>query len=373
MDTDVIIVGAGVVGLACGASLARAGFDTILLEQTSTIGSMTSSRNSEVIHSGLYYPTGSLKLEFCIAGRRKLYSYLKSRNISHADCGKIVVATSIAEVKKIEEIYSRALANGVEGISLIDDSDVATLEPEVRCMAAIWSRTTGIMDSHGLMTALRGELQDHGAMIAFQSKVERVTPLPSGGFETTTTSRDRISSRLIINCAGLFSHQIAYSIDGLDRNRLPPLFLAKGNYFTYKLKSPFNRLVYPTPVDGGLGIHATLDLAGRVRFGPDVEWLNVSEPNEIDYRVDDSRKPKFSDSIRTYFPAINKENLIADYAGCRPKLSGPGTSPADFRIDTCAQHNIPGLINLFGIESPGLTSALSIADHIKTLAVEFSM
>jgi L-2-hydroxyglutarate oxidase LhgO len=228
------------------------------------------------------------------------------------------------------------------------------------------------MDSHGFMTALRGELQDHGAMIAFRCKVARITPLPSGGFETTTSSGDRIKSRLVVNCAGLYAHQVACSTYGLDRSLVPTLFLAKGNYFAYKKKSPFNRLVYPTPADGGLGIHATLDLAGRVRFGPDVEWLSLTDPNEIDYRVDETRKFNFSNSIRSYFPALDTENLIPDYAGCRPKLTGPRSPSTDFRIDTSAHHKIPGLVNLFGIESPGLTSALSIADHVKGIALEFS-
>jgi L-2-hydroxyglutarate oxidase LhgO len=368
MDTDVIVIGAGVVGLACGAAMAGAGLDTILLEQTSTIGSITSSRNSEVIHSGLYYPTGSLKHQFCINGRQRLYCYLKSRNIRHMNCGKIVVATSPMELKKLEETYSRALANGVEDISLLDAHEAHKLEPEVRCEAAILSRTTGIMDSHGFMIALRGELEDFGGMIAFQCRVTRITPLAAGGFETETARGDKIRSRLVVNCAGLFAHEIAKSTDGLDETLVPPLFLAKGNYFTYNRKTPFKRLVYPTPVDGGLGIHATLDLAGRVRFGPDVEWINHAEPRKLNYRVDPSRKSGFSTSIKTYFPALDTDALVADYSGCRPKLTGPGTPTEDFRIDTSTIHRIPGLINLFGIESPGLTSALSIADHVTKIA-----
>lgn len=366
MDTDVVVIGAGAVGLACAAAAARNGLTTIVLEAADGIGTQTSSRNSEVIHAGLYYPTGSLKHRLCVEGRRKLYVYLRDRGVAHRACGKLIVATTDDERRAIEAIYARGVANDVEGLTLIEGKDAIAMEPALSCVAAIWSRETGVMDSHGFMLALQGELEDHGGAIAFNTAAAHIAP--SGrGFRIVCEDGAAITCNHLINAAGLQAQAIAARIDGLEDRHIPRQHLAKGSYFGCATKPAFSRLIYPAPVDGGLGVHVTLDLAGRMRFGPDVEWLDHNDPSRVDYAVEPARADSFYAAIRRYWPGLPDGAITPDYAGCRPKLSGPGEPAADFRIDDETVHGMVGLVNLFGIESPGLTSALAIGDRVHGL------
>jgi len=357
---QILVIGAGVVGLAVARAAALAGHEVIVAEETSGIGNGVSSRNSEVIHGGMYYPTGSLRAHHCTRGRRMLYEFCASHGVAHKKCGKLIVATSDAEAVKIASIQKQGVTNGVEGLELIGGNAARDLEPALSCIAAVWSPQTGIIDSHGFMLALEGELEDRGGMIAFETRIEHLSPSASGwsvryaGSESGTLEVDAV-----INCAGLGAQALARATDGYPAERVPRLVLAKGNYFGYAGRPAFSRLIYPAPVDGGLGIHVTLDLAGRMRFGPDVEWIDGEA-----YEVDPHRADMFYDRIRTYWPALEDGKLVPDYCGIRPKLTGPGETAADFLIDGPAEHGIPRLVHLFGIESPGLTSALSIADDV---------
>lgn len=364
MDTDAIIVGAGAVGLACAAQLAQRGLSVVVLEKATAIGTLTSSRNSEVIHAGLYYPTGSLKHRLCVAGRRKLYQFMTERGVAFKRCGKLIVATTDGEQTQIEAIYQRGLANGVEGLSLISGADAMALEPALYCTGAILSEETGVMDSHGVMLALQGLLEDHGGAIAFATGIDQATRLPGGGFAITTEAGDTITTALLVNSAGLFAQAVARRIEGLSEEAIPALTLAKGSYFGCAARPAFSRLIYPAPVDGGLGVHVTLDLMGRMRFGPDVEWLGEIDPDRVDYAVDLQRADSFYAAVRRYWPGLQDGAITPDYAGCRPKLSGPGQGAADFQISGPEAHGVEGLVNLFGIESPGLTSALAIAEVV---------
>ncbi|MFZ4122916.1 MAG: NAD(P)/FAD-dependent oxidoreductase [Caulobacterales bacterium] len=365
-DIDAVVIGAGAVGLACGAALARRDLSTLVLESTAVIGSGTSSRNSEVIHAGLYYPTGSLRHRMCVAGRRLLYPYLQARGVGHKACGKLIVATSTTELAQIEQIYARGLENDVEGLSLITGQEAMAMEPALSCTGAIWSAETGIMDSHALMLAYQGELEDLGGQVVFETPVVQITPLRGGGFSVRTGGAEpaTLTCRYLVNSAGLMAHDIASRTDGYDPALIPKLLLAKGSYFGFSGKTPFSRLIYPAPVDGGLGVHVTLDLQGRMRFGPDVEWLDHADPARVDYQVDLRRADGFYAAIRRYWPGLPDGAITPDYAGCRPKLSGPGEPAADFRIDDAGVHGIEGLVHLFGIESPGLTSSLAIAEDV---------
>ncbi|KAF0177770.1 MAG: NAD(P)/FAD-dependent oxidoreductase [Hyphomonadaceae bacterium] len=362
-DADAIVIGAGAVGLACAATLSRHGLYTLVLESTALIGSGTSSRNSEVVHAGIYYPTNSLRHRMCVAGRRMLYPYMAARGVRHWKAEKLIVATSEAETKKIEDLKATAEANEVEGCWLMDGRDAVALEPNLTCTAALMSSQTGIMDSHGVMLAYQGELEDSGGAVVFETPVEKIAALPGGGFEVWTGGAEptRIRTRILINSAGLYAHRVAANFDGYDPIFTPPFVIAKGNYYGCGGKPAFKRLIYPAPVDGGLGVHLTLDLNGRMRFGPDVEWLDFNDPDRIDYTVDIRRADSFYAAIRTYWPALPDGALTPDYSGVRPKLSGPGQPAADFRIDGPEHHGLEGLIHLFGIESPGLTSSLAIA------------
>jgi L-2-hydroxyglutarate oxidase LhgO len=357
---QILVIGAGVVGLAVAREAARAGHDVIVAEATSGIGNGVSSRNSEVIHGGMYYPTGSLRARHCTRGRRMLYAFCASHGVPHRKCGKLIVATNAAEASKIAAIQQQGETNGVEGLELIGGNAARDLEPALICVAAVHSPETGIIDSHGFMLALEGELEDRGGMIAFATKIERLTPRANGwtvrfsGKEAGTLDVDAV-----VNSAGLGAQALAKATDGYPAERVPRLVLAKGNYFGYAGKPAFSRLIYPAPVDGGLGIHVTLDLAGRMRFGPDVEWID-----EEVYDVDAQRADRFYARIRTYWPALADGKLVPDYCGIRPKLSGPGEPAADFMIDGPHEHGLRGLVHLFGIESPGLTSALSIAEDV---------
>jgi histidinol-phosphate phosphatase family protein len=366
-DIECVVVGAGAVGLACASALARASREVAVIEAASGIGTGTSSRNSEVIHAGIYYPTGSLKHRLCVVGRRRLYPYLAARGVAHRKCGKLIVAASAAEEPRIGAIHQTALRNDVEGVELISGAAARALEPNLNCVSALVSPETGVVDSHGFMLALQGDLENAGAMIVFNAPFVRAAVLADGRFDIDIGGEApaRIRCRALVNSAGLDAQRVARAIEGLSPNAIPKLTLAKGNYFGCAGRPAFTRLIYPAPVEGGLGVHLTLDLAGRMRFGPDVEWLKTSNPAEIDYQVDPARCESFYAAIRTYWPGLSDGALTPDYAGCRPKLSGPGEAAADFRIDGPEAHGLGGLVNLFGIESPGLTSALAIAEEVR--------
>jgi L-2-hydroxyglutarate oxidase LhgO len=363
----IAVVGAGIVGLAIARAAARKGHEVIVAEAADAIGTGTSSRNSEVIHAGIYYPTGSVRARHCTNGRRMLYAYCAVRGVPHRKCGKLIVATSAAEIKKIEQLLAQGLANGVEGLTLIGGNAARDMEPELTCVAAVHSPETGIIDSHAFMLALQGELEDHGGAIAFNTPVEHIArsaagwKIRFGGAEPGELVVDAV-----VNSAGHGAQALARATEGYPQSRVPRLVPAKGNYFGFAGRPAFSRLIYPAPVDGGLGVHVTLDLAGRMRFGPDVEWL---KDGSYDYHVDPRRADSFYAAIRTYWPRLPDASLVPDYAGIRPKLTGPGEPAADFLIDAPAGHGLPRLVHLFGIESPGLTSALSIAkDVIASLA-----
>jgi L-2-hydroxyglutarate oxidase LhgO len=357
---QVLVVGAGVIGLAVARAVAVAGHEVVVAEAASGIGSGISSRNSEVIHAGMYYPTGSMRAVHCVRGNRRLYAYCGSHGIAHRRCGKLIVATAEAEVRQLLAIRDRGAANGVEGLELIDADAARRLEPALVCIAALQSPHTGIIDGHAFMLALQGDLEDRGGMIAFETRIEGLAPVQRGWTARFTGSDSgQLEIDAVVNCAGLGAQALAQATEGYPADHAPRLVLAKGNYFGYAGSPAFSRLIYPTPVDGGLGVHVTLDLAGRMRFGPDVEWVDREA-----YEVDPSRAESFYDRIRTYWPGLPDGRLVPDYSGIRPKLSGPGQPAADFVIDTPEQHGLPGLVNLFGIESPGLTSALSLADEV---------
>jgi L-2-hydroxyglutarate oxidase LhgO len=355
-----VIVGAGVVGLACGAALARAGREVLVLEAADRIGTQTSSRNSEVIHAGIYYPSGSLKAELCRRGKAQLYAYAKERGIPHRQTGKMIVATSEDQVSHLERIAGNAAANNVTDLRFLTAREAGALEPMVRCHSALLSPSTGIIDSHALMLALQGDIEADGGMIVCNTPVTRCV-VTDGGFllETGGEQSARLKTRCLVNCAGLKAQDFAHTIRGLDTAFVPTRHFAIGHYYRLQGRSPCDRLIYPVPVDGGLGIHLTLDLGGQARFGPDVRWID-----DIDYSFDDSLKAEFVTAIRNYLPDIQEDQIAPDYTGIRPKISGPGEPPADFRIDGPGFHGIANLVNLFGIESPGLTSSLAIGELI---------
>jgi L-2-hydroxyglutarate oxidase LhgO len=365
-STDCLVVGAGVIGLACARALARAGREVIVVERHDAIGTETSSRNSEVIHAGIYYETGSLKALLCLEGKHRLYDYCRSHGIAHRNCGKMIVASDPAQEPALAAILAQADANGVEDMRAIDGAAARALEPVLRASSALLSGSTGIVDSHGYMQALQGDAEEHGAMIAFNTPFERATPT-ADGFDVRCGGAEpmRLVARQIVNAAGLGAQVIAQAIEGLSAASIPQRYIAKGNYFLLQGKSPFSRLIYPVPEPGGLGIHVTHDLDGRARFGPDVEWVDT-----LDYAVNPARADAFYKSIRHYWPGLPNDALVPGYAGIRPKLSGRGKPAGDFRIDGPVQHGVAGLVNLFGIESPGLTSSLAIADRVCAMLKE---
>jgi L-2-hydroxyglutarate oxidase LhgO len=357
---QVLVVGAGVVGLAVAREAASKGHDVVVAEAASTIGTGTSSRNSEVIHAGIYYPTGSRRALHCTRGRRMLYAYCATHGIPHRRSGKLIVATKPAEITKIEQILAQGRKNGVEGLSLIDGDVARRMEPALSCVAAVHSSETGIIDSHRYMLALQGDLEDCGGSIAFNTPVEKIAR-SAAGWEVHFAGPDPgvLLTDAVINSAGHGAQALARATESFPPDRIPRLVLAKGNYFGFSGRPAFSRLIYPAPVEGGLGVHVTLDLAGRMRFGPDVEWIDT-----MCFEVDPRRADAFYASIRTYWPALPDQSLVPDYSGIRPKLTGPGEPAADFLIDTPADHGLLGLVHLFGIESPGLTSAMSLSEEV---------
>ncbi|WP_265918899.1 NAD(P)/FAD-dependent oxidoreductase [Cupriavidus nantongensis] len=363
METvDCVVIGAGVVGLAVARALALQGREVIILEAENAFGTITSARNSEVIHAGIYYPAGSLKAQLCVRGKAMLYDYCASRHVAHQRCGKLIVATSGAQVATLESIRAKAAANGVDDLRLIDRAEAQALEPQLQCEAALLSPSTGIVDSHGLMTALLGDAENAGAMLAVQSPVlgGAVTTdgirLEIGAEDGSTTT---LLARTVVNSAGLTAPELARRLDGMPEAHIPPQYYAKGSYFTLAGRAPFSRLIYPVPEAAGLGVHLTIDLGGQARFGPNVRWID-----EIEYGVDAADADAFYDEVRRYWPGLADGALQPGYAGIRPKISGPHEAAADFRIDGPAVHGVPGLVHLFGIESPGLTSSLAIAERV---------
>lgn len=359
---DALVVGAGVVGLAVARELARAGHEVIVIERAEGIGTATSARNSEVIHAGLYYAAGSLKARLCVEGRDRLYRHCAERGIAHRRCGKLVVAVTDDERPALEALHAQARANGVDDAVLIDGAAARAMEPAVHCTAALHSPATGIVDSHGLMLSLQGEAEDHGAVFAFHSPFERAA-VTNGGFDVQVGGAEpmRLRTQILVNAAGLHASAVASRIEGLDTRHVPATRYCRGHYFALAGRAPFSRLVYPMHSRAGLGVHFTLDLGGQGRFGPDVDWL--PEDADEDYAVDASRSDAFAADIRRYWPGLPDPAsgaLAPAYSGIRPKIVGPGEPAADFRIDGPEVHGMPGLVNLFGIESPGLTAALAI-------------
>ena len=359
-----VVIGAGVIGLACARALTQRGIETIILEQRDAFGTETSARNSEVIHAGLYYPTGSLKAQWCVAGQRLLYDFCTTHGVSHRRCGKLIVATSAEQEGRLDALYRQGKLNGVDDLQPLSAAQARTLEPELKCAAALLSPSTGIIDSHGLMRALLGDAERGGAVLAVRSPLlkGRIEAdgivLEIGGREAT-----RLKAGIVINATGLTAVKVAASLAGFPAQRLPSAFYAKGNYYALTGRAPFSRLIYPLPEPGGLGVHLTLDLGAQARFGPDVEWLE-NLTGEPDYRVDPARADRFTAEVRHYWPGLPDNALVPAYAGIRPKIAGPNDPAADFLVQGPDDHGVAGLVHLFGIESPGLTSCLAIAEQV---------
>lgn len=360
-DFDATVVGAGAVGLACGRALSRRGLTVLVLEKEPHIGQGVSSRNSEVIHGGLYYPPGSLKARFCVEGRRALYDFLESRKVDHWKCGKLVVATEEAEVERIEAIFQQAVTNGVENLEHLTGAQARALEPELNAHAAILSPESGVFDSHGYMLALQGEIEDAGGAVVISAPFEGAEVLPGGGFSIRVGGEGAmtLTSRLLVTAPGLSAQEVAARIEGYPAADIPARHLGKGIYFRLTGAAPFNRLIYPPPIPGALGTHYRKDLGGQGVFGPDLAYVETE-----DYSVDPAKAEEFARYIRRFWPGVTVERLTPDYAGIRPKLHGPGEPQPDFQLHGAANHGLEGLMALFGIESPGLTSSLAIGEAV---------
>ena len=386
---DCVVIGAGVVGLAVARALAMAGREVMIVEADRAIGTGISSRNSEVIHAGIHYAPGSLKARLCVRGKNLMYAYCANRHVPHRRIGKLVVATDDSQRDELDHVLENARASGVDDLEAMDASQVAKLEPAIRCVAALWCPSTGIVDSHALMLALLGDAEAHGATLALSSRVIggtarangielRITGAATGDYadgsgplpdKTVETGAYVLEARLVINCASLAATRIARAIDGVPTASIPTVHFAKGNYFSLTGRSPFTHLIYPLPEASGLGVHVTPDLGGQAKFGPDVEWLatDLTSTLPLNFDVDSRRADIFVDIIRRYWPALPDGALAPAYAGIRPKLSGPGEAAADFVISGPKEHGVSGLVNLFGIDSPGLTSSLAIAEFVASL------
>jgi L-2-hydroxyglutarate oxidase LhgO len=361
-QVDAVVIGAGVVGLAVARRLAMAGREVLVLEKADAIGTETSSRNSEVIHAGIYYPTGSLKALACVAGNRFLYRYCEERGVPHRRCGKLIVATNAAEEAKLHELHAKAAANGV-ALEWRTGRQAMDQEPQLKATAALWSPTTGIIDSHGLMLAYQGDAENHGAVLCFETPVTRLEAAADGiVVETGGQEPMALQAKIVVNSAGLDAPALTRKTAGLPASSQRQGYLCKGSYYVLTGRSPFSTLIYPMPEKAGLGVHVTLDLGGRARFGPDTEWVEA-----IDYTVDPRRADVFYDAIRRYWPGLPAGALEPGYAGIRPKLSPAGSVAEDFLIQGPDDHGIPGLVNLLGIESPGLTASPALADRVATL------
>jgi L-2-hydroxyglutarate oxidase LhgO len=362
VDFDVIVIGAGVIGLAVAREFAIAGRSVLVAERAQAIGTGTSSRNSEVIHAGVYYDQDSLKAKLCVEGRELLYRYCAESGVEAHAVGKLIIAQSPGEIPKLEALKVRAAQNGVPGLVMLTAEEATSLEPELCCAAALYSPSTGIVDSHGLLLTLLADAEGHGATIALNTAA--ISGLGSSGqialrLSGSDGSEVTLVSNLVVNCAGHGAHQIASAISGYGSAHLPARFLAKGSYCNVSGKSPFSRLIYPLPVPGALGIHVTLDLQSRARLGPDIEWVEHE-----DYSVSESAAGRFAAACEGFWPAVRSRAITPAYAGLRPKIHGPGKASADFVIQTAHDHGVKGLVNLFGIESPGLTASLAIARHV---------
>ena len=360
-QVDCVVVGAGVVGLAVARALALQGREVMVLEAEDAIGTGTSSRNSEVIHAGIYYPAGSLKAQLCVQGKQMLYEYCAERGIAHQRCGKLIVASSAAQNEQLKGIQAKAKANGVDDLRWLDADEVKALEPALQCTAALLSPSTGIVDSHGLMLSLQGDLENAGGMVVFHARVAKARVLAAEqGIELTMADGMQLQANTVVNAAGLTAPALARHFEGFAQDKLPQAYYAKGSYFTLTGRAPFSHLIYPIPEAAGLGVHLTLDLGGQAKFGPDVQW--VDSPDDL--QVDPAKAEAFSAEIRRYWPCLEDGALQPGYAGIRPKISGPNDAAADFCIQGPKEHGVAGVVQLFGIESPGLTSCLAIAAKV---------
>jgi len=355
---DAVVVGAGVVGLAVARALAMAGREVVILEAEDAIGTHTSSRNSEVIHAGIYYSNNSLKASSCVAGKQLLYEYCVTHGVPHRRSGKLIVASHADQAGELKNIQQKAHANGVTDVVWMTRDQVLALEPELQCVAGLYSPSTGIIDSHALMLAYQGDAEAHGAMLALKSPLQKCE-IVADGFVLSVYGSEAIKTAVLVNSAGLRAPSVARAMEGYRAELAPKELYAKGNYYSLTGKNPFKRLVYPVPEPGGLGVHVTLDMAGQARFGPDVEWVE-----RIDYAVDPKRAERFYAAIRRYWPGLPDGALAPGYSGIRPKTAGPGEPAPDFEIQGPRRHGIPGLVHLFGIESPGLTASLALAGMV---------
>jgi L-2-hydroxyglutarate oxidase LhgO len=360
-DFDAVVVGAGAVGLACGYALARRGQVVAVLEQEAAIGQGVSSRNSEVVHGGLYYPTGSLKARLCVEGRRRLYSFCDAHHVEYDRCGKLVVATTPDELERLEAILAQAQANDVEGMERLSKAQALAMEPELACEGALLSPQSGVFESHAYMLALQGEIEAAGGVVVLATPFEGATPLELGGFSVQAGGAEptALTCRRLITAPGLSAQDVAARIAGFPANLIPQAHYGKGMYFRLAGKAPFQRLIYPPPIPGALGTHYRRDLGGQGVFGPDLRFVDT-----LDYSVDPSAEAEFVRYIRKFWPGLPDGALSPDYAGIRPKIHGPGEPQPDFRLDGESVHGLPGLVTLFGIESPGLTSSLAIGEEV---------